>query len=172
MNTDWKSWSLELPQLFRLLRNVAPADHIAVYSLDALNGLRVVQDYNDDARGLLSRIRSLSQPSLEMLLPQTEPSETTRSFERRDTGLSMPELLGMARIQDLAQALDAIAAHVSELSGQKSLVWLCKRFSRPVRSQSQLYSRGISSENARSGEPPDSGKRGDLSNRCTRINAR
>ncbi len=45
--------------------------------------------------------------------------------------METPELLGLARIQGLTQVLEIIAAHLGELSGNKSLIWLASAFHNP-----------------------------------------
>ncbi len=138
MNTDWKSWELAWPQVLRFIRSLRPGDHLAIYSLDAVYGLRPVQDYTSDTSQLLNKLRNLRSPSLSMLLPSGQAGEIFRppSFVPRNNRLDRPELLSLGRVQGITVALQVIADHLAGVGGRKSLIWLAGNFPNPFQSVS------------------------------------
>ncbi len=133
LDTGRGDWERDWPEVLRFIERLSPSDRIAIYSLDGVNGLRVLQDYDDDPRGLLTRLQKLPHPTLVALLPPMAPYEDSAaaSFSKRDAHREMPELLSLGRLQGLTNALNAIADHMAGRSGRKSLIWLSGVFPDP-----------------------------------------
>lgn len=133
--TNWKDWKRGWPQVLRFLQSLKSGERIAIYLLDPVHGLEVLQDYDDDPRDLSAKLQNLRNPSLSMLLQSAHEDEVLPppAFSHRNERLDAPELLSLGRIQGITDAIEAITDHLAGVPGRKSLIWFAGRFPNPYR---------------------------------------
>ncbi len=93
LHTPWKDWEQSWPAILKFSKSLRPGDQIAVYALDSVYGLRVIQEYTAPTSDLVDKIRALHGFSLPRpgIGVSTEPSG--HFSQRPSDGLAMPELL-------------------------------------------------------------------------------
>jgi VWFA-related protein len=144
LNTEFADQALTRKQVLKLLEQIRPQDRIALYWLG--NNLYALQDFTSDAASLRAAVlRSTPSSSREqsesnvnyLTLNSPNPSvpgrlsesqnssrEAFRSaFDQRVANQSVKNRVGLT-----LAALIAIANHVSDLKGRKSLVWVSGSF--------------------------------------------
>lgn len=127
-DTDPISWQRGLPQILEFLRGLKQTDHIAIYLLTS-RGLQIVQDYMGDSASLRRRLQSSNQTTTSDSLSGLLPGEAAQSSPtKREGEIGIPELLRLGRTQGLTGAFEAIANHLSDVPGAKSLIWFAGKF--------------------------------------------
>ncbi|MBV9760928.1 MAG: VWA domain-containing protein [Acidobacteriaceae bacterium] len=133
LDTPGTDWERAWPDVVRFIGGLGSADRIAIYSLDPLNGLEVLQDFDDDPRRLAAKLQKLPHATLAELLPAAAAfhDRDAPGFATRDSRIQLPELLSLGRVQGLTNALNAIANHLAGVPGRKTLIWFASVFPDP-----------------------------------------
>jgi VWFA-related protein len=133
LDTGWQDWERAWPDVLRFVEGLGPTERIAIYLLDAVNGLRVLQDIGDDPRRLGAALEKLSRPTLAALLQAAPAPDYSGepSFAQRGDGLQRPELISLGGLRGLTNALNAIADHLAGMPGRKTLIWFAGVFPDP-----------------------------------------
>jgi VWFA-related protein len=133
-------------QVVKLLRQLQPQDHVAIYVLTTK--IVVLNEFTQDARSLLQAIEQLGGYS-SAPLDAANPNPDNRSIfavrapERAKDGDEMAsklkefldaaegkfsDIANINRAETTASAIEAIANHVARIPGRKSLVWVSGSF--------------------------------------------
>jgi VWFA-related protein len=136
LNTRFEDQASAREEILKFLRTIRPEDRVALYVLDS-NTIRVLHDFTSDSTSLIrasARVReatSAEQAATDERVPQPafigsahEDAEMTAWLQEK-TEMITAEFL-RRRGQNTLAALEAIAAHLSDLRGRKNLVWVCK----------------------------------------------
>lgn len=113
--------------LMDFLKNLDPADRIAIYGLT--NSLHVLCDFacgRDQLMAVVSKYDATSKTQREVAEPGSVHTPQGRDFDEHiDADLQMLAALNnQARAQATMAALSAIANHVADIPGRKNLLWL------------------------------------------------
>ena len=135
LDSDPLNWNLAWPQVIKFLRSLQPQQRIAVYSLDPVQGLQVLQDYDSGHDQLVAALRksTISLGSLSSRLQPQARQYREPSFAKRESELTMPELLSFGHLFGLAAAFHVIGNHLANVPGPKSFIWLACEFPNPFR---------------------------------------
>lgn len=139
LNTAFHDQAYARTQILKFLHQLQPQDHVAIYLLTG--HLRVINEFTQDSKSLLEAIEKFqAMPSLQL----ADSSELPVSI--KDTGLTkakeaaavamllndmhskLSDLADAQRVSITAQAIEAIANHVSGIPGRKNLVWISGAF--------------------------------------------
>jgi VWFA-related protein len=139
LNTSFTDQAFARTQILSFLQQLQPQDHVAIYLLT--NRLRVINEFTQDSKSLLQTIKHFqAMPSL--LLTDASQMPITAA----DTGVTDPkasqhlanmmndmssklsDLADVNRVEITAQAIEAIANHVSGIPGRKNLIWVSGAF--------------------------------------------
>ncbi len=139
LNTEFHDQAYARTQILKFLHQLQPQDHVAIYLLTG--HLRVINEFTQDSKSLLEAIEKFqAMPSLQL----ADSSELPVSI--KDTGLTkakeaaavamllndmhskLSDLADAQRVSITAQAIEAIANHVSGIPGRKNLVWISGAF--------------------------------------------
>ena len=126
-------------QINEFLKTVQPEDHVAVYLLTTR--LTVLNEFTQDAKSLqqaVERFQTVDSLILHNSIPTyispsdtgfTDPKAAAKAAAMSNNAASVQsDLATFDRVQVTAQALDAIARHVSGIPGRKNLVWVSGSF--------------------------------------------
>ena len=130
LNTHFTDMSYARNQVVKFLHQLQPQDRVALYSLSGQ--LRILHDFTTDADALL---RALDRT------PNQETHQMSGSdFDAADTGddavdamldaanARISQFFTTDRVTKTADAIEAIASHLSGLPGRKNLVWVSGSF--------------------------------------------
>jgi VWFA-related protein len=130
LNTDFFDRAYPRTQVRKLLLTLHPADRVALYALGP--GLRVLHDFTGDASSLLAALKEGKDDVLQDVdvLQPTLTNAVNHQMEglaNQDVAIHS-EQLSQNRVAATAEALRAIADHVSYLPGRKNLIWISTSF--------------------------------------------
>jgi VWFA-related protein len=139
LNTSFMDQAYARHQILAFLRQLRPQDHVAIYLLTPK--LVVVNEFTEDSQSLLQAVeRFQASPSL------LHTDATQQQITASDTGIAdrkgaqhlahmmndmssqVRDLSEVKRVEITAQAIEAIANHVADIPGRKSLVWVSGSF--------------------------------------------
>jgi len=141
LNTGWSDQARARQQVIRMLRRIEPNDRIALYVLG--QNLRVISDFGDDTARLLEKLAALrGDPQSRDGFPAAGIYDA--SVSTFDQGL-FPSLAGTGRpandsskkeqmfflgqrVRQTLAAFQEIAAHLTNVPGQKTLIWVSAGF--------------------------------------------
>lgn len=125
-NTRFEDQANAKRQLMRFLAGVDPADRIAIYTLS--NKLRVLCDYTDspeERQRILAKFRGST--GTDVITANPDPSNTGNAILDEFVDHSNLNFANAAQSDSAGATLAAFAAiagHVADLPGRKTLVWL------------------------------------------------
>lgn len=139
LNTSFSDQAYARKQVLAFLRQLQPQDHVAIYLLTTQ--LVVINEFTQDSNSLLQAIDRVQQsPSI------LKANGTRTTFTAADTGLKdlrganhlaglmndmvskNADIADVNRVQITVQAIEAIANHVADIPGRKSLIWVSGAF--------------------------------------------
>jgi len=157
LNTRFEDQVSARAEIVKFLSTIRPEDRVALYVLDS-NTIRVLHDFTSDNTSLIRAIarfrgaKSVEQAATDEPVPQPafigsahEDAEMTAWLQEK-TEMIAAEFL-RRRGQNTLAALEAIAAHLTDLRGRKNLVWVSSAF--PLVISDQFGARTLSEEVAR-----------------------
>lgn len=107
-------------KILALLTALKPTDRIGFYSLG--NSLTMVQDFNQEAAGLIQAAKRLSTPG------ETATGSDPVEARLRDALTPMQVLDMTVRTSHTTQAFQTIARHLAGIPGRKNLIWVASDF--------------------------------------------
>lgn len=125
LNTRLEDQPFVKSQLTKFLKSVDPWERIAIYALG--KRLRVLCDFTDgleERQRILATFRGSTGPEVP---GDTDPADTGNALSDQliDEGnKTMADVGDVDRVRTTAAALSAIAGHVADLPGRKTLVWM------------------------------------------------
>lgn len=142
LNTPLADQAYARQQVIKFLRGLQPGDHVAIYALTTQ--IKVLHEFTEDTASLLralDRYRGHSSALLDAAT-QSDQQGPSSSSAAQDDGNSisvLEEFLNSAngvladfaninRVNTTTQAFEAIAHHVADIPGRKSLVWVSASF--------------------------------------------
>jgi VWFA-related protein len=137
LNTSNEEQSYSRRQILKFLSQLKPQDHVAIYLLTS--NLTVLQDFTFDLNALISAInqytaRNSGQLDAANPVPIELPNATSDARMKIlqdfiNTGMGkMSDTANENRALVTAQAIEAIAKHVSRIPGRKNLLWVSGSF--------------------------------------------
>jgi VWFA-related protein len=121
-NTPAANQAFAIPRIVKFVQTRRnKSDRIGIYTFGKDGKLQIVQDLTDDA-DLLSRAAN----SLKAQDPNYRSTDTAGMTDRAATEFT--ELLVRERAMDTKQVLEAVAHHLANVPGRKSLIWLSVGF--------------------------------------------
>ena len=130
LNTKFEDQVYAKRQLIAFLKQLRPADHVAIYELG--NRLRILHDFSSDTESLIraannqkTRINTEVAAS-ELDAPNTGDDGLDRWMAA--SGQKIADFQVINRVQSTLAALEAIANHIAHLPGRKNLVWISSGF--------------------------------------------
>jgi len=130
LNTEFFDRAYPRNQVRKLLLTLRSTDRVALYALGP--GLRVLHDFTGDASSLLAALKEgkddvlqdvdVPQPTLANAL-----NHQMEGLANQDVAIHS-EQLSQNQVAGTAEALRAIADHVSYLPGRKNLIWISTSF--------------------------------------------
>jgi VWFA-related protein len=137
LNTPQSVQSYMRYSAVKVLRQLNPQDHVAIYVLGATR-LRIIQDFTQDSTALLRAINAEKgeyDPRVDALagdnaLTGGDPftDEWDAAAGANGWNAKWAHSLVPARAQFTSQSIAAIANHLASVPGRKSLVWLSSNF--------------------------------------------
>jgi VWFA-related protein len=127
VNTRFSDQAYARKQVVEFLKQIQPADRIAIYTLDT-RGLKVLHDYTTDSSDLVAKLAKYQgdiAPEVTGVSDLTDPlggwlGSGGNSYERA--------FYLNNRIQQTLQAIEFIAQNLSPLPGRKNLIWVSSAF--------------------------------------------
>jgi VWFA-related protein len=107
-------------KILALLASLKPTDRIGFYSLG--NSLTMVQDFNEEAAGIIQAAKRLSTPG------ETASGSDPVEARLRDALTPMQVLDMTVRTSHTTQAFQTIARHLAGIPGRKDLIWVASDF--------------------------------------------
>ncbi len=158
LNTSFADQSVARKQILKFLQTLQPQDHVAIYALT--DQLVILHDFTLDSAALVSAVSHFSPeetaafeastPAFINLVSLTGNSDWAMTQSRVNNANNTIADQKMAdRVATTANALEAIANHVSVIPGRKSLVWVSGGF--PL--QMGLGTLGSGDRNVQSNNP-------------------
>jgi len=137
LNTSSQDQSFVRKQILRFLQTVKPQDHVALYALST--NLIVLHDFTRDVSALVAAINRATPKELaafdasnpEVIDFQAVTGDPQwQSFQNRLNNAQgqIADRNMLNRIGMTAAAMEIIAAHVANISGRKSLIWVSGGF--------------------------------------------
>jgi VWFA-related protein len=137
LNTSSQDQSFVRKQILRFLQTVKPQDHVALYALST--NLIVLHDFTRDVSALVAAVNRATPKELaafdasnpEVIDFQAVTGDPQwQSFQNRLNNAQgqIADRKMLNRIGMTAAALEMIAAHVANISGRKSLIWVSGGF--------------------------------------------
>lgn len=137
LNTSSQDQSFVRKQILRFLQTVKPQDHVALYALST--NLIVLHDFTRDVSALVAAVNRATPKELaafdasnpEIIDFQAVTGDPQwQSFQNRLNNAQgqIADRNMLNRIGMTAAALEIIAAHVANISGRKSLIWVSGGF--------------------------------------------
>jgi len=142
-NTRFEDQANAKRQLIRFLAGVDPKDRIAIYTLS--NKLRVMCDFTDSPekrQKLLAKFRGST--GSDVITANPDPSDTGDAIIDQFVDRSNLMFANAAQSGSAAATLGAFAAiagHVADLPGRKTLVWLTGSLPFPLASAAKAFNR-------------------------------
>jgi VWFA-related protein len=139
LNTSFTDQAYARTQVLAFLRQLQPQDHVAIYLLTTQ--LIVITEFTQDSKSLLQAIERV-QASQSIM----KANSTRSTFTASDMGIGNykgathlanmmndmtsknADVADVNRVQITAQAIEAIANHVADIPGRKSLIWVSGAF--------------------------------------------
>ncbi len=130
LNTRTQDQAYARAQIMKFLERLPPGDHIALYALGS--DLRVLHDFTTDNRALL-RVLAKLNGTISNVLDGSEPEPADSGDDQLDSILNdmtsrEAEFFTTLRVQMTARAIAAIARHLADIPGRKSLIWVSGGF--------------------------------------------
>jgi VWFA-related protein len=107
-------------KILALLAALKPTDRIGFYSLG--NSLTMVQDFNEEAAGIIQAAKRLSTPG------ETATGSDPVEARLRDALTPMQVLDMTVRTSHTTQAFQTLARHLAGIPGRKNLIWVASDF--------------------------------------------
>jgi VWFA-related protein len=137
LNTSFEDQSYARNQVIKFLQLLKPQDHVAIYVLTSR--LSVLQDFTSDSSALLRALEQYkgyrsqrldaSNPAPIELPNATNDPHIKQLQDFLNTGMGkISDTANESRADSTAQAIVAIANHVSRIPGRKNLVWVSGSF--------------------------------------------
>lgn len=131
LNTKFTDQAYAKQQVIQFLRQIEPADRIALYTLG--RGLRVLHDYTTDSSQLLRKLSAYRGENLPDVAA-SEPSSFGGDSLELDAWLGgrgggpIADFYTTNRVLGTLRTLEFVANHVSRLPGRKNLIWVSGGF--------------------------------------------
>lgn len=139
LNTSFSDQAYARTQILKFLQQLQPQDHVAIYLLS--NQLQVINEFTQDSKSLLQAIKRFQAfPSL-LLANSSQPLASAQDFGGgdpkaavrlagllNDVNSKLSDLSNVNRVDITSRAIEAIANHVSGITGRKNLVWVSGGF--------------------------------------------
>ncbi|MGA8231907.1 MAG: VWA domain-containing protein [Candidatus Acidiferrales bacterium] len=130
LNTNFTDRAYPSGQVRKLLLTLHPEDRVALYAVGP--GLRVLHDFTGDASSLLAALKDNKNTQLQDV--DVVQPELSNAYNHQMEGLANQDVAihseqqAENRVAATAEALLAIADHVSYLPGRKNLIWISAAF--------------------------------------------
>lgn len=135
LNTDNKDQNYARQQLLRFLRQIRPEDRVAVYTLGSQ--LRVLNDFSSDAARLAATVARYSgevgftngadAPLADNPVGIGSDKIVMDAIQNQARDM-VSDYSIQIRAEKTAAALEAIAQHIGNIPGRKSLIWITSGF--------------------------------------------
>jgi len=126
LNTKFEDQAYAKRQLLKFLKGVDPKDRIAIYTLG--KGLRILCDFTDgpeELRKILAAFRGST--GADVIAGEIDPANTGNpAFDQflDQSNQTLAEASTVDRARTTLTAFAAIAGHLADLPGRKTLVWV------------------------------------------------
>ena len=127
VNTRYSDQAYARRQVVEFLKQIQPADRIAIYTLDG-RGLRVLHDYTTDSSDLVARLAQYHGDIAPDVTVVSEVSDTLGGWLGSGANSYEKAFDLNNRIQQTLHAIEFIADNLAPLPGRKNLIWISSAF--------------------------------------------
>jgi VWFA-related protein len=130
LNTHSRDMAYARNQVVKFIEALQPQDHVALYGLS--DDLYVLHDFTSDSTSLLQSLNHYKNLESHNV-SASEYSDADTSDPLMDAFLNagsqrLSDFYTVNRVEETAQALEAIGNHLAALPGRKNLVWVSASF--------------------------------------------
>lgn len=132
LNTHFTDMAYARDQVAKFLKQLQPQDRVALYGLS--NKITVLHDFTSDASSLLRTLDGSATTESALLNGSesadflTDSTDTSVNAWLDSMNQGVAEFYTINRVDQTAEALEAIANHLAGLPGRKNLIWVSGSF--------------------------------------------